>query len=246
MRKVFLPVFLPPFRPIVSSIGTYNYNLTQYLGSFISPHIPPEYSTKASFTFIEEVKLVSVADKFLISFDVMSLFTNIALSESIDIAVNLIFENSPDIKFTKRELQKLFRIATSGTDFTFDGCIYDQIDGVAMGFPLAPVLANLFKGFHEQNWIKQTTNLKPIFYKRYMNNIFAVFESESDAGEFYSYLNTRHQNNKFNFKKEKDNKLTLLDILINNEFDLQTSVFDQKTYTDIFISVLCLIVINWA
>ena len=241
-----MPVSLPPFRPIVSSIGTYNYHLAQYLGSFISPHIPPEYSTKASFTFIEEVKLVSVADKFLISFDVMSLFTNIALSESIDIAVNLIFENSPDIKFTKRELQERFRIATSGTDFTFDGCIYDRIDGVAMGSPLAPVLANLFMGFHEQNWIEQATNLKPIFYKRYMNNIFAVFESESDVDEFYSYLKTRNQNNKFNFKKEEDNKLTLLDIYINNESDLQTSVFDKKTYTYIFISVLCLIVINWA
>ena len=61
--------------------------------------------------FIEKIKLVRVADKFLISFNVMSLFTNIALSESIDIAVNLIFENSPDIKFTKRELHKLFMIS---------------------------------------------------------------------------------------------------------------------------------------
>ena len=49
-----------------------------------------------------------MTDKFLISFDVTSLFTNIPLSEEIDIAVNLIFENSPDIKFTKPELRKPF------------------------------------------------------------------------------------------------------------------------------------------
>ena len=42
-----------------------------------------------------------MANKFLISFDVSSLFTNIPLSEAIDIAVDLIFENAPDIKFTK-------------------------------------------------------------------------------------------------------------------------------------------------
>ena len=71
--------------------------------------MPSEYSTKDSFTFIEEIKLVSVADKFLISFDVASLFTNVPLSEAIDIAINLIFENSPDIKFTRCELRKLMK-----------------------------------------------------------------------------------------------------------------------------------------
>ena len=103
--------------------------------------------------------MVSVADKFLISFDVMSLFTNIPLSEATDIAINLIFESSPDIKFTKCELEKLFGIASYETHFTLNGSIYDQIDGVAMGSPLAPVLANLFMGFHQQNWIEQA----PIF-----------------------------------------------------------------------------------
>ena len=96
----------------------------------------------------------------MISFDVASLFTNIPLTEVIDVAINLIFENSPDIKFTKRELRKHFRIATSETYFTFNGSTFEQIDGVAMGFPLAPVLANLLMGFHEQNWIEQATNVK--------------------------------------------------------------------------------------
>ena len=172
IHKAFLRGSPPPFRPIVSSIGTY---------------IPSEYSTKDSFTFIEEIKSVSVTDKFLISFDVTSLFTNITSSEEIDIAINLIFENSTDIKFTKREVRKIFRIATSQTHFTFNGRIFDQIDGVTMGSPLAPVLANLFMGFHEQNWIEKATNVKPMFYKRYLDDIFAVFKSESDADAFFIY-----------------------------------------------------------
>ena len=96
---------------MVSSINTYNCNLAQYLGSLLTLHIPSEYSTKDSFTFIEEIKSVSATDKCLISFVVTSLFTIILLSEAIDIAINLIFENSPDIKFTKRELHKLFMIS---------------------------------------------------------------------------------------------------------------------------------------
>ena len=44
-------------------------------------------------------------------------------------------------------------------------------------------------GFHKQNWMEQATNVKPIFYKSYVDDIFGVFESESDAAVFYSYLN---------------------------------------------------------
>ena len=46
--------------------------------------------------------------------------------------------------------------------------------------------------FHKQNLIEQATNVKATFYKRYVDDVFAVFESESDADAFYSYLNTRH------------------------------------------------------
>ena len=63
-----------------------------------------------------------------------------------------------------------------------------------MGSSLAPVLPNLLMGFHKQNLIEQATNVKPIFYNRYVDDIFAVFESESDAEAFYSYLNTWHEN----------------------------------------------------
>ena len=36
----------------------------------------------------------------------------------------------------------------------FNGSFYDQIDGIAMGSTLAPVLANLFMGHHEKLWLE--------------------------------------------------------------------------------------------
>ena len=112
--------------------------------------------------------------KFLIWFDVTSLFTNIPLSKSIDVSIHLIFENSSDINFTKRELWNLFRTTTSEICFIFKGSIFDQIDDVAMGSSLVPVLANLFMSLHEQNMIQQATNAKPIFYERYVDDINAA------------------------------------------------------------------------
>ena len=37
--------------------------------------------------------------------------------------------------------------------FLFKGKFYDQIDGVVMGSPLAPVLANVFMGHSEKEWL---------------------------------------------------------------------------------------------
>ena len=130
----------------MSSVGAYNYNLAKYLGSLLVPLLSDKYSVKDSFSFVEELRSFDFKDKFLISFDVESLFTNIPLNETIDIAVDLIFKHNPEFSITKPDLKKLFLFATAETHFLFNGKCYDQIDGVAMRSPLGPVLANLFMG----------------------------------------------------------------------------------------------------
>ena len=57
--------------------------------------------------------------------------------------MNLIFNHNPNLNITKNELKKLFLFATLQTHFLFNGKFYNQIDEVAMGSPLAAVLANI-------------------------------------------------------------------------------------------------------
>ena len=166
------------FRPIVSSIGTYNYNLAKFLTDMLDLVIQTEYCAKDSFSFCKEVQEVSSSNKFMISYDVCSLFTSIPLKETIDIAVNLIFDKYPDLKITRQELKKLFEFATSGTHFLFDGSYYDQIDGVMLGSPLGPVLANLFMGFHEKRWLDQFQFCQVLLYRRYVD-IICLFKSKT-------------------------------------------------------------------
>ena len=89
------------------------------------------------------------------SYNVTSLFTNIPLQETIDIAINLIFNPNPNLNITRKELKKLFFFATSKTHFIFNSKFYNQIDGVAMSSPLAPVLANISIGSHESKWLNE-------------------------------------------------------------------------------------------
>ena len=96
------------FRPIVSSIGTYNYNLTKFLTDMLDPVIPTEYYAKDSFSFCKEIQEVS--SLFMISYDVFSQKKLIRLKEIIDRAINLIFDQYPDLKITRQELKKLFQV----------------------------------------------------------------------------------------------------------------------------------------
>jgi len=155
MHKVREPSSAPPFRPIVSSIGTYNYNLVKFLCALLDSHIPGDFCAHDTFSFVNEITNLRTSDKFMVSFDVESLFTNIRLSESIDLAVDCVFSEIPDIKLSKDNLRELSLFATAQTHILFQGNYYDQIDGVAMGSPLGPVPANLFMAHHERNWLQQ-------------------------------------------------------------------------------------------
>ena len=134
----------PKLRPIVSSIGIFNYSLARFVCDLLSPLVPIDYSCKDTFSFVS-----NLSKKIIVSDDVTSLFTNIPLQETIDIAINLIFNPNPNLNITRKDRKKLFLFATSKTHFIFNSKFYNQIDGVAMGSPLAPVLANIFMGFHE-------------------------------------------------------------------------------------------------
>lgn len=55
MHKTRAPSSAPPFGAMVSSIGTYNYNLAKHLCSLLVPFIPQHYSTQDNFFFVNEI-----------------------------------------------------------------------------------------------------------------------------------------------------------------------------------------------
>ena len=99
------------------------------------------------FSFASQIKKANLSGKFLVSYDVSSLFTDIPLQETVNIAINLIFNHNTNLNINKKELKKLSLFATSKTHFLFNSKLYNQIDEVAMGSCMAPVLANIFMGF---------------------------------------------------------------------------------------------------
>ena len=57
-------------------------------------------------------------------------------------------------------MRELLYLSTKNPHFTFNNKTYLQTDGVVMGSPLGPVLANIFKVELEQNIIPTLLNDK--------------------------------------------------------------------------------------
>ena len=133
-----------PFRPILLALQTPTYNLAKFLNPISNPLTENEYTVKGSFQFAEEIREQGPTLS-MSSSDVDLLFTSIPLDKTLDICVNQLFENTDTVEgFTKSELKQLLCLATKESYFIFNGLLYQKIDGVAMGSPLGPSLANAF------------------------------------------------------------------------------------------------------
>ena len=148
------------------------------------------------------------------SFDVTSLSTNIPLHETINIICNRIFSNCQRFQGLDRpEFQKLLTLSVKNCHFMFNGRLFHQIDGVAMGSPLRPLFANIFMSFHEKTWLSNCPSLfKPLLYRRYVDDCFLLFRSLDHIPLFLNYLNSQHPNISFTSEIEHEGKLPFLDI----------------------------------
>ena len=153
------------------------------------------------------------------------MFTNIPLSVAIKLAVGLIKISQSDLNISEKDLASWFSFATCETHFLFKEKFYDQIDGVAMGSPLAPVFANLFMGHYEKEWLTNYDGVSPSYYTRYVDDIFLVFNSNDEAKRYFSYLNSRHPNIKFTMKTEVIKVIPFLDVLTDFEYNHHKSTY---------------------
>ena len=226
----------PPFRPILSSIGTCTYKLAKFFVPLLSEHSKNEFTLKDSFSFAEDIAKQNV-NLYMASFDVDNLFTNIPLDETIEICVSKLFEKNKKIKgFKKSHCRELLHLATKQSAFIFNNKWYTQIDGVAMGSPLGPTLANIFLGHFEKIWLEQCPDdFKPVYYKRYVDDIITLFNSQEHVEKFKMFLNSRHKNMSFSSEEEKDNKFNFLDIQITRkENKIVTSIYRKPTFSGVY------------
>jgi hypothetical protein len=107
--------------------------------------------------------------------------------------------------------------------FQYGGLYFDQIDGVAMGSPLAPTLASVFVSHFENKFHEQLKELGVDFWARYVDDIFAIIKDKSKAESILNFLNNWHKNLRFTTEVGVKKKLPLKikQILLNNDYPIK-------------------------
>ena len=105
-----------------------------------------------------------------------------------------------------------------------------------MRSPLVPALADIFICSFENKCLKDCPHsLNPVFYRWYVDDIFVLFFSLSQAEKFKKYLSSKHPNINFSLEKENDGRLSFSDINIFPEKgNFVTNVYRKMTFSGVY------------
>ena len=143
-----------PGRPIVSACSCPSENISEYLDSLLLPIVQslPTYGkdTTHALTIFEQINAAQhFQPQFLFTMDVVSLYSSIPHADGLR-ALSFLDRRPPEARYpSTTTLVRLAELVLSLYTFEFDGQIFHQISGVAMGTKMGPSYACLFMGHLE-------------------------------------------------------------------------------------------------
>ena len=163
-----------PLRPILASTGSFNHECAKWLSDILSPLRSHSTNLKDTFSLTDEVKNLSLNDSVMYSFDVVSLFMNIPLQFTLQLILDTIFKDNIETFYNlnKRRLKTLLNWAASSTTLQFQGKYSEQVDGIAMGSPIAPMLADIFMNYVIEEALSTSQQNRPTVLLRYVDDLF--------------------------------------------------------------------------
>jgi len=201
--------------------------------------------------FLEKINGFTLnGNEVMVSYDVVSLFTNVPLEETIDIVLKYVYAtNSPITPPFDQDIFRKMLLLCSQSYFMYNDLLYQQINGVSMGGPLAPTLANACLAHLENELLNDSADKNcthfPNLFLRYVDDCFALFNNFESADLFLKCLNGLHPSIQFTI--ERGNKcMPFLDVnveICSNSF--VTSVFRKLTHTGVFLNYLAVAPTVW-
>ena len=212
-----------PLRPVLSMPGSAYFKIASKVAFWLS-HVPEcriNSSTKTICDSLRNVKLEE--DEELVSFDVISLYTNVPVKEAIQVAADLIFNGkNPQPPVDKETFIKLAEVASCDVIMLTHNGFYKQVDGLAMGSPPAPHLANAWMSQFDSA-IRGNSKL----YSRYMDDIFCDKKRQNIAQNL-NEANKLHPALGLTMEREHDGSLPMLDMEIRNDNGHLSSTWYSK------------------
>ena len=173
----------------------------------------------------------------MVSLDVVSLFTNVPLDYTINLILKKVYEEKAiSTKLSKKDFKTLLELCTKCMHFSYNNDIYKQVDGVAMGSPLGPVLANVFMVELENTLVRKLMDKMNLWY-RYVDDTF-TFIKEGEIDNVKEILNNFHSSIKFTHESEKNGEIAFLDVKVIKKLGgtFETDVYRKKTDSSVYLN----------
>ena len=233
-------------RPIVASIGSFTYHISSYLDKVLQQVMKQQNSylrnTNDLIIDIETnplFKNMKVAN-ILYTADIKDMYPSINIADGLCQLKLAILEYNTRVDYTKHIhtefIIDLAHFVLSNNYFIFGHNTYWlQISGTAMGTPLAVTFACIYIGQLEKQLFNspQSNNSLPLYYKRYIDDIFAVFKCEHDMDFFHNQFNTLRHNNIKLITTYTGKCVTFMDLNIsinNNNVEVKVYQKPQNSY----------------
>jgi len=182
-------------RPIISCINTMTYYASKYIDRIVQPLMKQlsSYITSSHHLLFElEVKKHRFPpDCWILCADIDSLYPNIPTKEGVLFFKSALLRyNNNDQFFPTKDIDficNLLRWVLENNYFSFGDQYYHQINGTAMGTPVAVVYACLvldeveFKAF-------QTLDFRPLFFKRFIDDILSINSTRDQCERLLSAI----------------------------------------------------------
>ncbi len=201
-----------PLRPIISCIGS----STQPLAKFISEILYRSFSNFNkfkifdTFDFSQKINNVQLPEGFvLVSFDVVSLFTNIPL----DLVVSIIEEHfellEPNTKIPCNVFVSTINYLYNNTFFCFNGLFYKQVKGLPMGGATSPILAEIVMN-KLLYFVTNNSQFQFPFIYQYVDDLLTAVPADR-VGETLDLFNSFNENLRFTVEEETELSVPFLD-----------------------------------
>ncbi|XP_075157976.1 uncharacterized protein LOC142231244 [Haematobia irritans] len=198
-----------PLRPISSSMKVPCYGLAQYVGKLLKNLESPTYNVKNSMEVKEKIKdVILEKDDIIVSFDVVSLFTNIPTHLAIKIIMGKWDKLKEYTKIPKQKILQILQFCLNDNNyFKQDDTFYHQTYGMPMGNPLSPTIANIVLDNLLDEVILElnSKNIKIKLITKYVDDLLAIINKD-DEQEIMKLLNSYHTKIQFTIEKEKTGK----------------------------------------
>ncbi|KAK9882602.1 hypothetical protein WA026_022230 [Henosepilachna vigintioctopunctata] len=216
-------------RPIIASIDSPNFGIAKYVTEILTTSYDTSnaYFTRDSFDFALFVNgLILPKDFVIVSWDVVSLFTNITFTMTKQCIVDKWTDIEPNCPIPRDDFLEMLKFIFDTTIFSFGGVYYKQREGTPMGSLVSPIIAQYVVDYILNKSLEQFPFQVP-FCKKFVDDIITSVPRNC-INEALQILNAVDSSGmiKFTMEEETDCSVPFMDMKVIRE--------GQTVFTDIY------------